>query len=137
MHQQAGVRGGEPVDVLRGVDQRDELVLVELVRQRQLEQDAVHALVGVQRADQLGQLVRGHVAAGLVVEGLDAHLGGVLALHAHVDGRGGIVADEDRREPGLAVHGLDLALDLLAHLRRNCLAVDDLGHGRGSLPVAG
>ena len=49
LHQQAGVDGGEAVDVLGRVDQRDELVLVEVVRQRQLEQDAVHALVGVQR----------------------------------------------------------------------------------------
>ena len=98
MHQQAGVDGGQAVDVLRRVDQRDELVLVELVGQRQLQQDAVHAVVGVQLAEQLGELVRGDVAARLVVEGLDADLGRVLPLHAHVDGRRGIVADEHRRQ---------------------------------------
>ena len=56
-----------------------------------------------------GQLLRPDVAAGLVVKGLDADLGRVLALHAHVDGRRRVVADEDRREARLAVHGLDLA----------------------------
>ena len=57
----AGVR---PSTSLRGVDQRDELVLVEVVGQRQLEQDAVHARVGVELAEQAGQLVRLDVAAG-------------------------------------------------------------------------
>ena len=127
MHEETRVRGGEAVDVLGRVDQPDELVLVEVVGQRQLEQDAVHAVVGVQVADQLGELLRRHVAAGLVVERLDAHLGGVLALHAHVDGGGRVVADQDRREARLAVHRIDLALHLLADLGGDRLAVDDLG----------
>ena len=53
-----GVGGGEAVHVLRRVDQADELVLVQVVGQRELEEDAVHPLVRVQPADQLRQLVR-------------------------------------------------------------------------------
>ena len=48
VHQQAGVRRGESVHVLRRVDQPDELVLVEVLGQRELEQDAVDAVVRVQ-----------------------------------------------------------------------------------------
>ena len=135
MHEETRVRGGEAVDILGRVDQPDELVLVEVVGQRELEQDAVHAVVGVQVADQLGELLRRHVAAGLVVERLDAHLGGVLALHAHVDGGGRVVADQDRREARLAVHRIDLALHLLAHLGGDRLAVDDLGAHGGRQPT--
>ena len=40
--------GVSPSTSLRGIDQRDELVLVEVVGQRQLEQDAVDARVGVE-----------------------------------------------------------------------------------------
>ena len=106
-------------------------VLVQVVGQRELEQDAVDAIVGVQAADQLGELIGRHVAARLVVERLDADLGRVLPLHAHVDRGGRVVADEDGGEPGLAVQALDLAPDLLAHLGGDRLAVDDLGaHGR-------
>ena len=57
LHQQPGVDGREAVDVLGRVDQRDELVLVEVVGQRELQQDAVDALVGVQVAQQPGELV--------------------------------------------------------------------------------
>jgi hypothetical protein len=74
-----------------------------VVGQRQLQQDAVDALVGVEPREQLAQLVRLHVAGHLVVEGLDAHLGAVLALHAHVDRGRRIVADEHRRQARL--HG--------------------------------
>jgi hypothetical protein len=102
---------------------------VEVVGQGQLEQDAVHAVIGVQRADQLRELLRCHVTTRLVVERLDPDLGRVLALHPHVDGRGGVVANEDGREPGPAVHRGDLALHLLTDLRRYRVAVDDLGHG--------
>ena len=57
LHQQAGVGRGQAVDVLGRVDQRDQRVLVQVPGQRELEQDAVHARVGVQRADQLREVV--------------------------------------------------------------------------------
>ena len=109
---------------------RDELVLVEMTWERQLEQDAVHALVGVKGADQRGERIRRDVAARLVMEGLDPHLGRVFTLHADVDGGGGIVADEDRGETGLPVHRLDLAPHPLAYACGHGLPVDDLGAHR-------
>jgi hypothetical protein len=133
VHQEAGVRGREAVHVLRRIDQPDELVLVEVLGQRELEQDAVHAVVRVQRADQLRELLGHDVSARLVVERLDPDLGRVLPLHAHVHGGRRVVADEDRREPRRPIHRRDLAPHLLAHLRRDSLPVDDLGHGRERL----
>ena len=86
VHEEAGVGGGEPVDVLGRVDQADELILVEVIGQRQLEQDAVHPLILVEGANQLRELLRRDVAARLVVERLDADLGRVLTLHTDVHG---------------------------------------------------
>ena len=104
--------GGEAVHVLGGIDQRDELVLVEVVRQGQLQQDAVDALVVVEGADQPRELLGCHVRPGLVMERLDAHLGRVLALHPHVDGRGRVVAHEDRGEARAPAELGHLARDL-------------------------
>ena len=126
MHEQAGVRGGEAVHVLARVDQLDELVLVEVCGQRELEQDAVHALVRIERADQLGQRGRLHIGAGLVVEGLETHLGGVLALHPHVYGGGGVVAHEDCGQPGLQAELGHLRGHARAHALRHGLTVDHL-----------
>ena len=74
----------------------------------------MHARVGVELAQQAGELVRLDVAGDRVVEGLDAHLGTVLALHAHVDRRGGVVAHEHRRQAGRDRQLRHLARDPLA-----------------------
>ena len=56
--EQPGAGRGEPVDVLGGVDRRDHRVLVDLLGQRQLDQDPVDRVVAVERGDQLEQLLR-------------------------------------------------------------------------------
>jgi hypothetical protein len=99
-----------------------------VIGQRQLEQDAVDTLVSVEALEQLGELRLWNVAARLMVEGLDPDLSTVLALHPHVDGGGGVVADEDRGETGrdaFRAQLLNLARDPLTNLRRDGLAVDD------------
>jgi hypothetical protein len=98
--------------------------------ERQLEQDAVDALVLAQIADQGRQLLGRDVPAGLVVKRLDAHLGGVLALHAHVDGRRRVVAHQHRGQAGRHVHPGDLTGHLSTYPRGDRLAVDDPGAHR-------
>jgi hypothetical protein len=81
--------------------------------------------VGAQVAEQGGELLRGHVAAGLVVKRLDAHLGGVLALHAHVDRRRRVVAHQNGGQTRAHLHAGHLARHLAADARGHRLAVDD------------
>ena len=129
VRQQSGVGRRQPIDVLGAVDRLDQRVLVEMAGQRQLQQDAVDPLVGVQRRDQLRQLLLRHVAARLVMERLDPDLRAVLALHPHVDRRRRIPTDQDRREPrrhASRAQLLDLARHPLAHPGRDRLPVDDL-----------
>ena len=54
--EQAGADRGQPVDVLGRGDRRDDRVLVDLVGQRQLHEDPVDVVVGVERCDQLEEL---------------------------------------------------------------------------------
>jgi hypothetical protein len=128
LDQAARVDGGEAVDVLRWVDQVDHRVRIDALRQRQLQQDAADRLVGVERREQLGKLGLRRVGRQLVVERLDPGFGACLPLATHVDVRRRVVADDDRRQPGLHALGdefLDLGLDAVAHLLRDSLAVDD------------
>ena len=61
--QEAGAGRGQAVDVLGRIDRRDHLVLVDLVGQRQLDEDPVDRVVRVQLGDQLEQLVLAGVSA--------------------------------------------------------------------------
>ena len=92
--EQSGASGGQPVDVLPRVDRGDHRVLVDLLGERQLDQDPVHLVVGVQLADQGEQLVLADRGLQLVVDRAHPHLLGLAALVGDVDLRGGVVADE-------------------------------------------
>ena len=61
--QEAGVRGMEAVHVLHRGDRVDHAALVDVVGQRQLDEDPGHPLVGVQLGDEREQLVLRRVAA--------------------------------------------------------------------------
>ena len=63
-----------------------------------------------------------------MLERLDADLRARLALAPHVDVRGGVVADDDRREPRphpLVVQRRDVVANAIANALRDRLAVDD------------
>ena len=123
--------GVQPVDVLGGVERVHDRVGVQVVRQRQLAEDAVDLVVRVQLGDQGQQVLLGDVAGGLVVVGGDADLLARLALAPHVDRRGRVVAHQDGRQARRAAEvrgqGLDLLGDPGAHLGGHGLAID---HGR-------
>ena len=97
--QQAGVLGVEAVDVLARVDPLDDPSFVDVVRQRQLHEEAVDGRIGVEGLDGVEQIGLGHV--GRQSADLAAHAGlaaGVL-LAADVDLAGRILADQDDRQP--------------------------------------
>ena len=129
--EQARAGGAEPVDVLRRVDRRDHRVLVDLLGERQLHEDAVDGVGFIELGDELEQLVLRRGGAEAVVERAHADLLRLLALVADVDVRGGIVAHQHRREArhvatasgGELPHPLG---DPLAHLGGDRLAVDRL-----------
>ena len=85
LEQEAGVQRVEAVDVLGGIDGPDHAVLVDLVGQRELDEDAGHPLVGVEVADEGEELVLARRHVELVVERLDAGLGAGLPLAPDVD----------------------------------------------------
>jgi hypothetical protein len=127
----------EAVHVLHGRDRLDHAALVDLVGQRELDEDPGDALVGVQLVDEGEELILGDRSGRLVVKRLDPDLRAGLPLAAHVDRRRRILAHEDGRQPDGPAELADLFCDLCAHARGEGLAVHERrGHGGGRYTVA-
>jgi hypothetical protein len=132
----ADVVGVETVDVLVRTDALDHRLGIDVRRQRQLHQDAVDAVVGVEAVDQRQQFVLGRRGRQVVRHADHAGAFAGAFLVAHVDGRGGIVADQNHRQAGTAF-ALDFTLcDLVVN---HCedgvghrLAVKDMRAHRGN-----
>ena len=100
LHEQPDVLGMETVDVLRGIDEAQYLFGVDRGRQRELDEDAVDLRAAVVVVD-----LRHHLQGGgrsrqrrrLVIQ---AQLLAGPGLAPNVDGRSGIVADEQHAETG-------------------------------------
>ena len=93
-----------------------------MVRERQLDEDPVDRVVGVQLGDEPQELVLGRLGGQVVVVRLDPRLAARLVLLADVDLRRRVVADEHGGEADRAELG-DLGGDLLANPRRERRAV--------------
>ena len=101
LHDPAHVLGMEGVDVLQRIDGLEHPRLVDLLRQRQLHQDAVDRRVAVQPVDQGRAARRSVVSAGGRWSWLvDAGLLAGLLLVAHVDLAGRILAHQHGRQTG-------------------------------------
>ena len=124
--EQPGADRMEAVDVLGRVDRLDGRRLVQVRRQRRLDEEAVDCVVGVQLRDDGQQLLLCDLSRQPLVERLDAGLAGGLLLERDVDVRGGIVADQHRRQTD-AAEVLDAGRNLLAHARGERLPVHDGG----------
>ena len=91
-HEVAQADGMEPVHVLGGRDEVQELVGGKMRGQGQLQQDAVHGGIVVLPDQVIGKLPFGDGGGEAMGPGLDAHILGGRVLGADVDGGGGIFA---------------------------------------------
>ena len=129
----------ESVHVFLWQDLALDVELREVVRERQLDDDAVDLGVAVQPADRGEQFVLRHVGGEVDLLGADPDIGRCLVLLTDVDARGGVVADQDggqSRDDPLAGQRLNPLRDLGADLRGGRFAVEDPGGHAGILPAA-
>jgi hypothetical protein len=109
---------------------------VDLLRHRKLHQDAVDLGIGVERVYQGQKLGLARVRGETMLDAAQARFDGRLALVAHIDLAGGIVADQHDGEAWHdAMRRLELRddpCDLAPQRRRMKLAVDYfcISHGR-------
>ena len=102
--------------------------LVDLIRQRQLYEDAVRLVVRVQLREELYEVLLARLRRKADVVRADAHLDGSLVLPRDVDVGGGIVADEHSGKTETA-EPLDLGRNLCANLGRKRSTVHHRRHG--------
>ena len=83
--QATGRHFGQSVDILVGVDLLDRRISIETLGQRQLQQDVIDALIGIQGCNQgLDIGLAGRIRQA-VVHGDHANLLGLAHLVAHID----------------------------------------------------
>ena len=114
----------EAVDVLPRRDGVGDARLVHVRGERQLDEDPVHLVVGVELPDEREHLRLGRIRVEADVPGVDAGFCRGLVLQPDVDVRRGVVADEHGRQPDVT-ELLDLACHLAADPLRECPAVHE------------
>ena len=128
------VYGVEAVHVLGVVDLLDDHGFIDVRRQRQLHQNAVHPLVGVQPVYQVQEGGLTGPRRKIVVERCDPHRVAGPAFVAHVDSGSAVPPHENRRQPGRAPAAGNAGANLPGNLPLNFpgdgLAIDD-GGGHG------
>jgi len=121
----------EPVHVFVQADHAQDSFLVEVFRERELDQDPVHLWIGVQLPDQVLDFLLSCVGGQVVPKGRNADLVARLALHPHVTLRRRIIAHQHRRQTGtravLGFHPGDICSDLLPYASGNCFSIDQRG----------
>ena len=130
----AGIDRMKAIDVLPRIDGIQHLLGIDLLRQRQLHQDAMHRRVGVELLHQRHQFGLVDAVRQPMIERLHAGFLRRLGLAADIGLARRIVAGQHDRKPGrnamLRGETFHLARDPDAKLRRDRLAVDDLcAHG--------
>mmetsp|Transcript_4723 Transcript_4723/g.13361 ORF Transcript_4723/g.13361 Transcript_4723/m.13361 type:complete len:220 (+) Transcript_4723:1643-2302(+) len=123
-----GVEGMQTVDVLLGVDAVQDSILVNVLGQGELDQNAIDGRIGVQLGNLSRQSFHGNVRGIIKSKGRDATFLAGLLLHPDVRLRIATFADENDGQAGhLAGAGLQLRhglLDLRPDRLRNGLAID-------------
>ena len=97
------IESRQAVHILDGVDVIDEVVLVQLGRERKLEDDTVDALILIERSDRVHEFFGGTVSRKVLFDELDVHFLTGFLLIAHIDLTRGIIANGDNRQAGLIV----------------------------------
>ncbi len=88
-----------------------------MTRQRQLHEDAVHIVVGIELGDEREQLLLGDRRVATQRRVAYAHFGCGLGLAGYVRYAAGVFADEYDNEVGHAAVSLGEACDALGQLR--------------------
>jgi hypothetical protein len=99
--QQARIGGRQRVDILGRVQRIQHGGFVQMPRQRQLHQDAVHAGIGGQFLDLRHQFGLRHIGGQFDMHRLEAQRLGGLALVANIDFRSRVLADQYGGQAGL------------------------------------
>ena len=97
-----GADRGQAIDVLVGIDPFDHVLLVQMPRQRQLDQDAIDQRIGVELVDQRDQIGLRRIRRQLVFKAGHAAFDGLLGLAGDIDLAGRILAHQHHGQPGLA-----------------------------------
>ncbi|SLD18048.1 Uncharacterised protein [Mycobacteroides abscessus subsp. massiliense] len=98
-HQPAQVRRVQAVGVLIRVDALQRLVLVKMLGQRQLHDVAGAIRVGVQFVDGGAQCGLIDIGGQITTDRVEAHLGAVCVLAAHIGVRTRVVTHQDGAQP--------------------------------------
>ena len=92
------IDGVEAVDVLGWVYGLDDLLLVDMLRQRELYDEAMHVWILVEPLDLSEQLLLGDVVLEAYETGAEAYLSAGLDLGGYVGLAAAVMADEDSDE---------------------------------------
>ena len=130
LREQARVGGMKSIHVLGRIHRIHDSIGVHALRQRQLHENAVDALIAIELLDEREQIRFAGGRGQIVREGQDARLLARLALVAHVDGGRRILAHLHHRKAGrapvsfLKLTGALCSLDALARSERLAVQQD-------------
>ena len=99
----AEIDGVETVNVFGGVDGFEDALGVDLFGKRELDEDAVDAIVAIEFVDEVEQIVSGAAGGWSVQPTGEAEVMAGFDFAFHVELRGGIFSDENGGEPGADV----------------------------------
>ncbi len=122
------------IHVLDRVDGVDDRLFLDVGRQWQLHQDAVHGRVGVEFGNQVQDVGLAGGGRQAMFQGADTGFLGAQQLVAYVDMTGRIVTDQQYREgryDTLPGQGRDIHADFFEYPSGNGFAVDIAGEGKG------
>ena len=124
----------EPVHILFRRNRIDHQILIEVPRQRQLHQNAMHLWIRVQLVNQGEQISLGRVRLQLMLVRVHADLDGLFAFGADIDLAGRIFPHQHhskaRRDAVIGFQAGHMVGHLRAHSGGKSLSVNDgCGHG--------
>jgi len=120
----------EPVYILIWVDGCQNLLLISLVRQRQLNQDAINGIVSVEFLNKCQNIGFSCIGGQAVLKGLHATFTGLFAFVTNVDGAGRIITNQNHGQARIEAMGplqaRHLRADPLAQVSGKGFAVNDV-----------
>ena len=108
-HEPAGIDDVKAVDIFIRIDRIDDNHGINVIGERQLDQDPMYRGIGIERGERGQQVILFGVGRQFDIGGHHARLLCRLAFVADIDGAGGVVTNQDDGEPGgYAVLGFEV-----------------------------